>query len=60
MHDWAVANTPLRRLGETDKDLAGAAIFLASDAARFMTGQTIYVDGGFSAGTFWPIDQPDT
>jgi len=57
MHDWAVANTPLRRLGETDKDLAGAAIFLASDAARFMTGQTIYVDGGFSAGTFWPIDK---
>ena len=56
MHDWAVANTPLRRLGETDRDLPGAAIFLASDAARFMTGQTIYVDGGFSAGTLWPID----
>jgi gluconate 5-dehydrogenase len=57
MHDWAVANTPMRRLGDVDTDLPGTAIFLASEASRFMTGQTLYVDGGFSAGTMWPIDQ---
>ena len=38
-------NTPLRRIGDPD-DIAGAAIFLASDAGRFMTGQTMVVDGG--------------
>ena len=40
-----IAATPLRRLGEPD-DIAGAAVFLASDAARWLTGQTIVVDGG--------------
>lgn len=36
---------PLRRLGESD-DISGAAVFLASRAARWMSGQTIVVDGG--------------
>jgi gluconate 5-dehydrogenase len=31
-------------------DLRGAAVFLASRASDFVTGQTIFVDGGFSAG----------
>jgi len=44
----AVARTPLGRFGET-RDMAGAAIFLASDAASFVTGETIRVDGGFLA-----------
>ena len=39
--------TPARRLGTSD-DLAGAAIFLASDAAEFVTGTTLVVDGGYS------------
>ena len=38
--------TPARRLGTPD-DLAGAAIFLASDAAEFVTGTTLVVDGGY-------------
>jgi NAD(P)-dependent dehydrogenase (short-subunit alcohol dehydrogenase family) len=54
MQQWGLANTPLRRMGMPD-DLVGAAIFLASDASAFMTGQTIYVDGGFSCGSAWPI-----
>ena len=41
----AEKNTPLRRIGEPD-DIGGAAVFLASSAARWMTGQTIVVDGG--------------
>lgn len=36
---------PLQRLGEVD-DIAVAALYLASDASRFMTGQTIVLDGG--------------
>ena len=39
------STTPLRRLGEPD-DIAGAAVFLASKAASWMTGQSIIVDGG--------------
>lgn len=38
-------DTPLGRIGET-KDCVGAAIFLASDASSFITGQVIFVDGG--------------
>lgn len=40
--------TPMRRFGNVD-ELAGAAIFLASDAASFVTGEIIAVDGGFLA-----------
>ena len=39
------AATPLRRIGEPD-EIAGAAVFLASPAGSFVTGQTIVVDGG--------------
>lgn len=40
--------TPMGRFGKTE-ELVGAAIFLASDGASFVTGQTIVVDGGFLA-----------
>ncbi|MCZ6588554.1 MAG: SDR family oxidoreductase [Alphaproteobacteria bacterium] len=40
-----IASTPLRRLGEPD-DIAGAAVYLASAAGRWTTGQTIVIDGG--------------
>lgn len=39
------ATTPLRRIGEPD-EIAGAAVFLASQAGSFVTGQSIVVDGG--------------
>jgi gluconate 5-dehydrogenase len=54
MQAWNEANAPLGRLGEPE-DMVGTAIFLASRASAFMTGQTLYVDGGFSAGWSWPI-----
>jgi dehydrogenase/reductase SDR family protein 4 len=42
------AQTPLRRLGEP-RDIGGIAVFLASDAAAFITGQVIVADGGVTA-----------
>ena len=41
----AEAATPLRRLGEPD-DVAGTIVYLSSDAARYVTGQCIVIDGG--------------
>jgi NAD(P)-dependent dehydrogenase (short-subunit alcohol dehydrogenase family) len=41
----ATSTTPLRRIGNPD-EIAGAAVFLASSAGSFMTGQSIVVDGG--------------
>lgn len=55
MQEWGKTNTPLVRLGQPE-DMIGAAIFLASEASAWMTGQTLFVDGGFSAGLVWPID----
>jgi NAD(P)-dependent dehydrogenase (short-subunit alcohol dehydrogenase family) len=42
-------STPLRRIGEPH-EIAGAAVYLASDASTFMTGQTMVVDGGSTIG----------
>lgn len=56
MQQWGLMNTPLGRLGQPD-DMVGAAVFMASDASAFMTGQVIRVDGGFSAGLNWPIPE---
>ena len=40
-----ISQTPLRRIANPE-DVAGAVLFLASDWSKFITGQTIYVDGG--------------
>jgi gluconate 5-dehydrogenase len=57
MLEWVQGRTPAARLGEP-ADLVGTAIFLASAASAFMTGQVLYVDGGASAGSAWPLDVP--
>jgi gluconate 5-dehydrogenase len=45
---WLINRTPSRRWGDVE-DLAGAAVFLASDASRFVNGHILYVDGGVTA-----------
>jgi len=45
---WLINRTPSRRWGDVE-DLVGAAIFLASDASRFVNGHILYVDGGVTA-----------
>jgi NAD(P)-dependent dehydrogenase (short-subunit alcohol dehydrogenase family) len=42
-----IDRTPMKRWG-TPEDIAPVVLFLASPAARFITGQTLPVDGGFS------------
>lgn len=48
--DSMVSKTPLRRLGDPD-DIANAYVWLASDAARFISGAILSVDGGLVLGT---------
>jgi gluconate 5-dehydrogenase len=45
---WVKQRTPAQRWGEPD-EIGGAAVFLASGASDFVTGQIIFVDGGFTA-----------
>lgn len=49
---WA-AITPLQRVG-TAEDIAGPVLFLTSPASEFVTGQTIWVDGGAFTQANWP------
>lgn len=49
---WILDRVPAGRPG-TPKDLLGMALYLASPAANYTTGQTFYVDGGFTAGGQW-------
>ncbi len=46
---WVEKRTPAGRWA-APSELAGAAVFLASSASAFVTGQILYVDGGFTAG----------
>jgi NAD(P)-dependent dehydrogenase (short-subunit alcohol dehydrogenase family) len=48
LYQAVLDRTPLGRLGEPE-DIAGALVFLASPAARFITGQTLFIDGGYTA-----------
>ena len=45
---WLIGRTPSRRWGDVE-DLGGAAVFLASDASKFVNGHILYVDGGVTA-----------
>ena len=43
---WLVERIPMKRFGQPD-EIVGAAIYLASDASSYVTGETIFVDGGY-------------
>jgi 2-deoxy-D-gluconate 3-dehydrogenase len=47
---WVVSRIALGRVSEAD-EVAGAALYLASDASSFVTGHTLVIDGGISVGT---------
>ena len=49
---WLLERIPMRRPG-LPEEMAGVALLLASRASSYLTGQTIYVDGGFFAGSKW-------
>lgn len=54
--DYAAAWSPITPLGRvgTPEDVAGVVLFFASTAARFVTGQTLWVDGGVFTRASWP------
>ena len=68
MAPWIESRTPMRRLGDPEGDLRGPLLFLASDASAYVTGHTLFVDGGNEASRgawqiapshmFWNKDQP--
>jgi gluconate 5-dehydrogenase len=47
-NEFIISRTPAGRWGDPE-DLAGATVFLASEASKFVNGQIIYVDGGILA-----------
>lgn len=47
--EWFARRTMLGRLGDVDTDFAGPLLLLASPASSYVTGQVLYVDGGWSA-----------
>ena len=51
---WIMGRTPLSRPGHP-AELVGACLLLVSDAGSFITGQTLFVDGGFTAGSRWNV-----
>jgi NAD(P)-dependent dehydrogenase (short-subunit alcohol dehydrogenase family) len=51
---------PMRRMGDPEHDIGGAALFLASDDSRYVNGNTLFVDGGAHVnGVSWRIPLPD-
>lgn len=52
---WVRSRTPMRRAGEP-RELVGACLLLASDAGSYLTGQTLYVEGGMLSGSRWTTE----
>jgi len=56
--DYAASWSPLTPMGRVGKveDVSRAVVFLAEDGSEFITGQTLYVDGGLWTQTHWPYE----
>jgi enoyl-[acyl-carrier-protein] reductase (NADH) len=50
MEDWMAKGQPIQRAGHPE-DIAGMALYLASDDAQWITGQAMVVDGGLTVGS---------
>jgi len=57
--DYLIDRIPVKRPGEPH-DLDGAVVFLASESSRYITGQTLLVDGGISTGSMRATVKPPT
>jgi NAD(P)-dependent dehydrogenase (short-subunit alcohol dehydrogenase family) len=55
--EYLVDRIPMKRAGQPH-DLDGAVVFLASEASRYITGQTLLVDGGISTGAMRATVKP--
>lgn len=56
----AAAANPMGRMGDPEADIGGAALFLASEDARYVTGNTLFVDGGAHInGVAWVPELPE-
>lgn len=54
------ATNPMHRMGDPDRDIGGVAAFLASEDARYVTGNTLFVDGGAHInGVAWVPELPE-
>ena len=49
----AEKSIPLQRMGDPEEDLGGVALFLTSDDGQYITGHTIFADGGGHMGSAW-------
>jgi NAD(P)-dependent dehydrogenase (short-subunit alcohol dehydrogenase family) len=57
--DLAAASIPMGRMGDPYDDIAPVAVFLASEGARYLTGNTLFVDGGSHInGSAWAPELP--
>ena len=48
LYNWTLRNTPLKRWGRSE-EISDLIIYLVSDRSKFITGQNIYIDGGWTA-----------
>jgi NAD(P)-dependent dehydrogenase (short-subunit alcohol dehydrogenase family) len=60
MERTILATNPMGRMGDPEEDIGGAALFLASDDSRYVTGNTLFVDGGSHInGAAWAPELPE-
>lgn len=60
MEEEVLAQHPMHRMGDPEEDIAPVAVFLASEDCRYVTGNTLFVDGGSHInGTAWAPELPE-